>query len=60
MQPNGSGYLTSSRRADDHAPAVPDASLARTRHHICVTGSALVEYVEADIDWLTIGDEKLD
>ena len=53
------GYVTSNLRADDHAPAVSDASLARTRHHMRVTGSVLVEYVEADVDWLTIGDEKV-
>ena len=35
-------YLTSKRLTADHAPAVPEASLARTRNHMRVTGSVLV------------------
>lgn len=54
----GRCYLTSNRRADDQAPGVPDASTARTLHHMRVVGSVLVENVEADTVWLTTGDEK--
>ena len=34
--------FTSKRLADDQVPAVPEAELARTRHHILVVGSVLV------------------
>lgn len=35
-------FLTSKRRIDDQMPGLPDASLARTRHHIRFVGSVLV------------------
>ena len=34
--------FTSKRLAGDQLPAVPEAELARTRHHILVVGSVLV------------------
>ena len=44
--------FTSNRRTVDQGPGVPEAGLARTRHHILCTGSVLVENCEAD----TVGD----
>jgi hypothetical protein len=38
--------LTSKRRIADHAPGLPVAGLARTRHHIFRTGSVLVAYCD--------------
>ena len=52
-------YFTSNRRADDHAPATPEASIARTLHHMRVVGSVLVEKVDAVTVWLTIGEAKV-
>src|SRR6476659_3992259 len=49
-------YLTSNRRPADQAPATPEASLARTLHHMRAAGSELVENVEADTLWTTIGE----
>jgi acetyl esterase/lipase len=37
------GYRTSIRRTADQAPGVPEASTARTRHHIRVAGRTLDE-----------------
>ena len=51
--------MTSNLRADDQAPGVPEASTARTLHHMRVVGSVLVEYVDAETVWLTVGEEKL-
>ena len=44
--------FTSKRRTADQAPGVPEAALARTRHHVVSTGKALVENCEA----VTVGD----
>jgi hypothetical protein len=33
--------------------------MARTRHHRRVAGSVLVEYVEAETVWLTVGEAKV-
>ena len=52
-------YFTSNRRTDDQFPGAPEASFARTRHHILVVGSVLVEKLEALTVWVTIGDEKV-
>ena len=42
------GYcFTSKRLADDQLPGVPEAELARTRHHILIVGSVFVVYCEA-------------
>lgn len=55
----GGRYFTSNRRADDQAPGAPDASTARTLHHIRVAGSVLVENVEAETVWFTVGEENV-
>lgn len=39
-------FFTSTRRALDQVPVLPEASLARTRHHICKVGSVLVLNLE--------------
>lgn len=53
-------YLTSNRRASDQAPGEPEASLARTRHHILVAGSVLAVNCDGPTDRLrTSGAEKL-
>jgi len=51
--------LTSNLRAGDHAPGGPAASFARTRNHMRVVGSVLVEYAEAVTVWLTVGEENV-
>ena len=55
----GNRYFTSNLRADDQAPAVPAASTACTLHHMRVVGRVLVEKVEAETVWLTVGEVKL-
>ena len=51
--------FTSKRLADDQLPGVPEAELARTRHHILVVGSVLVVNCETVVFWLTnCGAEK--
>jgi hypothetical protein len=53
-------YLISNRRVAEKAPGLPAESLARTRHHILVTGSVLVENVEAVTFWVrTRGEENV-
>jgi hypothetical protein len=43
----------------DQAPGAPEASLARTRHHILPVGSVLVVNCEAVVVWFkTRGAEK--
>jgi hypothetical protein len=39
--------LTSNRLTADHAPGLPEASLARTRHHILRVGRVLFAYCDA-------------
>jgi len=51
--------FTSKRLADDQVPAVPEAELARTRHHILVVGSVFVVNCEAVVFTFTSGDEKV-
>jgi hypothetical protein len=41
-------FFTSKRRMDDQAPGFPEASLARTRHHIVSVGKVLV------LNWETV------
>jgi len=50
-------FLTSKRRTDDQLPGLPDASFARTRHHMVRVGSVLLENVEGVTVWLTIQGE---
>jgi hypothetical protein len=38
---------------------VPEAELARTRHHILTIGSVLVVNCDAVVFWFTSGDEKV-
>ena len=45
--------FTSKRLAGDQLPGVPEAELARTRHHIVVVGSVLVVNCETVISRLT-------
>lgn len=53
--PSGtSQLLTSNRRAGDQVPAFPDASFARTRHHIVLTGSVLLLNCDDVSVWLTM------
>ena len=44
---------------DDQLPGVPEAELARTRHHILVVGSVLVVNCETVVFWFTIGELKV-
>lgn len=46
--------FTSSRRAADHAPGFPAASLARTRHHIRRVGSPPIVVCDAVTVWLAV------
>ena len=46
--------FTSKRLADDQLPAVPEAELARTRHHILIVGSVLVVNCETVVFWFTV------
>jgi len=50
-------FFTSNRRTADHAPGFPDASFARTRHHIRFVGSVLVPYCEGVTVWLAINGD---
>lgn len=52
-------HLIWNLRTADHAPGAPEASLARTRNHMRVTGSVLVEYVEVVTVGLAIGEGKV-
>lgn len=47
--------FTSKRLADDQLPGVPEAELARTRHHIFVVGSVVVN-CETVVFWFTNGE----
>jgi hypothetical protein len=47
--------FTSKRLAGDQLLDVPEAELARTRHHILVVGSVLVVNCETVVFWLTTG-----
>lgn len=51
--------MTSNLRAADQAPGLPDASIARTLHHMRVVGSVLVEYIEAETVVFTVSEEKV-
>ena len=52
--------FTSKRLTADQVPAVPEAELARTRHHILVAGSVLVVNCETVVFTFTIsGVEKV-
>lgn len=51
-------YFTSNLLPDEKTPGVPEASTARTLHHMRVVGRVLVEYVEAETVWLIVGEEK--
>jgi uncharacterized membrane protein YgcG len=46
-------YFTLNLLLDDHVPAMPDASFARTRNHILVVGRAPVAYCDAVVVWFT-------
>ena len=50
-------FFTSNRRTEDQLPGLPDASLARTRHHIVKVGRVLVVNCEVVTDWFTIKGE---
>ena len=52
-------FFTSNRRTEDQLPGLPDASLARTRHHILSVGSVLVLNWEAVVVcWRVKGEGK--
>ena len=55
----GAQLLTSNLLTADHAPVVPEVSLARTRHHMRVVGSVLVAKVEAVTVGPAIGEGKV-
>ena len=55
----GAQLLTSNLLKLDHAPGVPEGSLARTRHHMRAGGSVLVAKVEAVTVGPTIGEGKV-
>ena len=46
-------FLTSKRLTEDQLPGVPEAALARARHHIVRVGSVLVENCEVVGFWFT-------
>jgi hypothetical protein len=50
--------FTSKRLADDQLPGVPEAELARTRHHILVVGRVVVN-CETVVFWFTKGELKV-
>jgi hypothetical protein len=51
--------FTSKRLLDDQLPGVPEAELARTRHHILIVGSVLVVNCDAVVFAFTSGEEKV-